>query len=356
MAIDPLYWDETYLLSLIGQTEDYKLEFKGVDTFTNPNTGRPQNNENIAANLTKEVSAFANAEGGTIVIGLKEDKSKPAKAEKLDGVDNTVMDIERLQRIVEHNMSPHLLGMRFRAIPLPVTAPGKNAFLIIVPKGSNAYQSQEKLYYIRSEFECNRLHDTQIRFLMSRGRTMQGLIALKYPQPRIAEKVYQDQISSKVSQVQNSYRNITSSIQEQINKQIAEEQAKVKKELYDEYSFSLELINVGELTIVECYLTLEFLFKNLNIPVGQPSPHGYKHLGVNKIQLSKESFPFSSKEEKVFPGMSVKFSDLGFGVKMPAGRTLRETEAKLKWTLYYDNSPASSEEIILSEVDEFKNI
>lgn len=84
---NPLEWDEAYLQTLIGQPEDYKLEFKAIDLLIDPRTSKPRNNEQIAGNLTKEVSAFANADGGVIIVGMSEDSSKkPAIADKLDGV------------------------------------------------------------------------------------------------------------------------------------------------------------------------------------------------------------------------------------------------------------------------------
>lgn len=369
MSKSPLEWDESDLTKLIGESEDYKLEFKGVEIFFD-RTGRPQNNENIARNLTKEVSAFANADGGVIIIGLSEDTSKPAKANNLDGVDDTIMDIERLQRIVEHNMSPHLPGMRFRAIPLAGTAPVRNAFLIIVPKGSNAYQSKERIYYIRSEFECTALHDTQIRLLMSRGKTMQAEMVLNNKHTQIAEKDYQQTISHIPKRIEAQYQgNNSPSIKNRIKSQIVEETSKIQKNKYDEYNFSLALKNVGELTILECYLTIEFVFIKATerIP-GKPIPHALIHQGQTKSGFKSANYMYSSKEnsfeaekkgkfeaeKKVYPGISVRFPHAGYIVNIPEGKTLAEFGSKLKWTLYYDNFPSNSGEINLS--DEFKGI
>lgn len=57
MSKDPWNWDESDLQALIGQSEDYHLEFKEASLLKS-------DNEATAKNLTKEVSAFANAEGG----------------------------------------------------------------------------------------------------------------------------------------------------------------------------------------------------------------------------------------------------------------------------------------------------
>ena len=371
MSKSPLEWDETYIRSLIGNPEDYKLEFKGIDLLIDPRTNKPKDNNQIAINLTKEVSAFANAEGGTIIIGMSEDNSKkPAVANNLDGVDDTVMDTERLQRIVEHSLSPHLPGITFRAIPLAGTAPVRNAFLIIVPKGSNAYQAKSGIYYIRSQFECNTLHDTQIRLLMSKGRTTQGTMVLQHQHTQMAETIYQRQVNSIRSQFINDYRrDISPSVRQEMERKITESQSRVVREQYDEYQFGLGLKNVGELTIKECSLTIEFLFKEQNVPHGQPVAHAQKHEGQTKSGFTKDNFIFSSQEsvfknrnsttfvpeKKIYPGISVGFPEqVGFIIKIPAGKTLAEFGSKLKWTLYYDNFPSNSGEINLS--DEFKGI
>lgn len=364
MTKQPWDWDESDLKKLIDQPENYRLEFKDDRLLL-------EQSDKIINDLTKAVSAFANTEGGVIVIGLREKTvpgSKAKVADSLHGVELSKMIPESLQRMVEGHLMPRLLGMRFNPVLLAGTSPAKYAYVIYIPKGSNAYQARDKKYYGRSEYESNALDDNYIRLLMSRGRTMQGTIVLQKPQARIAEKVYQDQVNSKISQVQNSYRDITSSLQRQIDKQIAEEQAQVKKELYDEYTFGLELKNVGELTIKECYLTIEFLFNNQNIPDGQPQALAQKHEGQTKSHFAKDSFTFSSEEsnfknktssifipeKKIYPGRSTRFPEPGFLLSIPEGKPLTDFEPKLKWTLYYDDSPPNSGEIDLAK--EFSNI
>lgn len=367
MSKNPLDWDESDLKGLINQSENYHLEFKDIKLITN----NPTNNDPIAKSLTKEVSAFANAEGGTIIIGLAEDNSKPAKANKLEGVELSVMDSEKLQRIVESNFSPHLSGMRFKAIPLSTT-PVTYAFIIIVPQGSNAYQSKERIYYGRSEYECKPLHDTMIRLLINRGRTTQGIMGLQYPQVRRAEDVYQSEMRRIDSGFRRDYRaegGLGSSLQREMEQKIAQEQARTRREPHDEYTFGLQLQNVGELTITECYLILEFLFSPQ--PDNQPVAHAQKHEGQTKSGFTKDNFIFSSQEsvfnnkksstfipeKKIYPGISVRFPEqIGFIVKIPAGQTLEQNDARLKWTLYYDNFPSNSGEIKFTDIDEFRNL
>ena len=64
---EPWNWTKEDLNKLIGQAETIRLEFKQSKIFD-------EARERIAENLTKAVSAFANTEGGTIVIGIGEAK------------------------------------------------------------------------------------------------------------------------------------------------------------------------------------------------------------------------------------------------------------------------------------------
>jgi predicted HTH transcriptional regulator len=63
--------------------------------------------------LSIEVSSLANTEGGDLILGIDEDKkSKPRVAKGIDGVSIRLAP-ERLQQLLEGNVSPYLPGLRF---------------------------------------------------------------------------------------------------------------------------------------------------------------------------------------------------------------------------------------------------
>lgn len=66
MKRHPSEWTEEDLKQLVGQPESFTLEFKESAQCT-PGPG-------FTRSLAKDVSAFANAEGGTIVLGIKENR------------------------------------------------------------------------------------------------------------------------------------------------------------------------------------------------------------------------------------------------------------------------------------------
>jgi hypothetical protein len=168
---EPWNWDKTDLARLIGQSESLRLDFKQSKLFDSPQG-------QILDNLTKEVSAFANTEGGTIVVGIIEDRDRrPFVAKALDdGVDRVKFPPEWLQQVLESNVRPMPAGLRVRAIPLSSAGV---AYIVYVPAGTTAYQAKDYYYYGRSEFESKPLADHEIRLRMFRGKAASGIILVK---------------------------------------------------------------------------------------------------------------------------------------------------------------------------------
>ncbi len=180
---NPSDWTETYLLSLIGQPESITLEFKSGKAFTK----KEAKEKFIKNQLTRAVSAFANSEGGILVIGMEEGpqpkNGEPRLAKQLDGVPigrgNAIESPEQLQQIVDSCISPFLPGLAIRRIRLSGGPPDLFVLVVNVPQGNTAYQAKDNLYYSRSEFENKSLPDHEIRLRMMRGRVAQALLEFR---------------------------------------------------------------------------------------------------------------------------------------------------------------------------------
>lgn len=68
-----------------------------------------QTNDKGKNDITKDVSSFANSDGGIIVYGLSEKDHKPNSISPLDGNGFTK---ERLDQIIA-NIQPHIKGLRY---------------------------------------------------------------------------------------------------------------------------------------------------------------------------------------------------------------------------------------------------
>jgi hypothetical protein len=167
-----LSWTEADLVELIGQTEPIRREFKSGRMFDN----EPENK--WIAKISAEVSALANTEGGELFLGIDEDrKSKPRVATSINGAPVTLAP-ERLQQLIEGNVSPYLPGIRVHRVLLS-SQPNRAVFIVQIPSGSTAYQANDGRYYGRSEFEAKYLPDHEVRLRMSRGKVARGIVLLR---------------------------------------------------------------------------------------------------------------------------------------------------------------------------------
>src|SRR5262245_15236394 len=101
MIKKPIDWTEDDLSLLLGQTESLRLEFKSVRVLDDI--------QKAGWDLAKGVSAFANSEGGTIVIGIEEKEEGRRKtriADRIVGAESTMIKTESLQQTILSNVSP----------------------------------------------------------------------------------------------------------------------------------------------------------------------------------------------------------------------------------------------------------
>lgn len=78
----------------------------------------PERSDKGRAEFLKDVSAFANAEGGTILYGIQEEKGEANKRSglRLDDLDS---EIRRLTQMLEAGIEPRLPSLTFQHLPSP---------------------------------------------------------------------------------------------------------------------------------------------------------------------------------------------------------------------------------------------
>jgi hypothetical protein len=164
-----LSWTEAELGELIGQSKSIRRAFKSGRMFDNETESK------WVAKISAKVSALANTEGGELFLGIDEDRrSKTRVASSIDGAP-VALAPERLQQLIEGNVSPHLPGIRVHRVLLS-SQPNRAVFVVQIPAGSTAYQANDGRYYGRSEFEAKYLPDHEVRLRMSRGKVARGIV------------------------------------------------------------------------------------------------------------------------------------------------------------------------------------
>src|SRR5207245_5939253 len=102
---EPYEWIEADILDLVKDRADESLtlEFKACDSLRN---------KKWREELAKDVSAFANSAGGTIVYGIKENKLTHEAEEIDEGYDPKQINKETLQRVIDSRIHRRIEGIR----------------------------------------------------------------------------------------------------------------------------------------------------------------------------------------------------------------------------------------------------
>ena len=319
-------WSEADVNALIGQSESIRLEFKSGALFGDTSDTK------WVDDISKQVSAFANTEGGELILGVKEEKKGNTRvASGIDGVPTTLAR-ERLQKLIEGNVSPDLLGVRFQVVNL-LRHTDRVVFVIQIPPGSTAYQASDGRYYGRSEFEVKHLRDRDIRLRMSRGRIAQAKVHVRIKKVVLGVD-HERELRAKHADAFEAYK-------------------KNPKDSFARFPELVSLIGSGD---QPDEITYEFVLKN----------DGELTIRDPAVKLSEVCSPgifdgftrdngslpprFDMQGQVVYPGDERDIADSESKFQCRNGVALSEGVCIVKWKIFLDNSPASEGEIDLGAV------
>lgn len=165
MPIDRLDFDnltEGDLVELVaGQVpEGLRIEYKR-DLYGNTDAARRE--------ALKDVSAFANAFGGSLLIGIEEQKGAPVA---LPGIANVNPDdvVLRLDQLVRSGIEPRIQGLRIRAVPL---ASGAHCFALRIPRSwqppHRVIAQNSNRFWIRNSGGAHEASVEELRTLFTLG-------------------------------------------------------------------------------------------------------------------------------------------------------------------------------------------
>ncbi|GAA4786040.1 hypothetical protein GCM10023231_12430 [Olivibacter ginsenosidimutans] len=165
-------FDYNYLQQLIsdGIEESPGLEYKAA--------GALAREDKKVMEITKDVSAFANSNGGILIYGLAEDQMHRHLPGKIDPVNRHVISKEWLEQIINSRIRPRIHGLKIHV----VTIPGSDddvVYILEIPKGETAHQADDRRYYRRHNFSVESLYDHEVRDIMGRQKNPDILIEFK---------------------------------------------------------------------------------------------------------------------------------------------------------------------------------
>lgn len=114
--------------------------------------------------IVKDVSAFANSDGGIIIYGLTEENHKP---KEFDFVDGNVFTKEWLENII-HQVQPHIEGI----IIYPIRNDGnieQSIYVVKIPRSEKApHMARDHKYYKRFNFKSEPMEDYEVKDILHR--------------------------------------------------------------------------------------------------------------------------------------------------------------------------------------------
>jgi hypothetical protein len=163
--------------------------------------------------ISKDVSAFANSDGGVIVYGIKEfnDPTKKYLPESIDPIDRNEISKEWLEQVINSNISPKIEGIEIIPISIDITL-NKVVYIVRIPKSNTAHQAKDNRYYKRYNFESIAMQDYEVRDIMNRKKLPKIELSFKieqfiYEEHSIFPVISTIQIPQSLSQPKKPQRN-----------------------------------------------------------------------------------------------------------------------------------------------------
>ncbi len=153
-------WTKERLVSFITTCteESLSLEYKSGEALADGEKQKPE--------ITKDVSAFANAAGGVLIYGISEFPKKRHFPERLSPIRRSDTSKEWLEQVIQ-TIQPRIDGV----IIHPVVIDEKEdtvCYVVEVPQSHTAHQARDRVYYKRHNFNALPMEDYEVRDIMNR--------------------------------------------------------------------------------------------------------------------------------------------------------------------------------------------
>jgi hypothetical protein len=132
--------------------ESTYLEFKSSNSLDNTDRNKKE--------ISKDISAFANSDGGLIIYGIKENDHK---ADSVDFINGRVITKEWIENVIDSNIKRIIPGLKIFPIRFSNDLE-KTIYIIKIPSSiSSPHMANDNRYYRRANYKILPLEEYEIR-------------------------------------------------------------------------------------------------------------------------------------------------------------------------------------------------
>lgn len=315
-------FDIDYLNQLIanGIEENPELEYKSAIAL--------QRDDKRIMEITKDVSAFANSNGGILIYGIREDQTNKHLPGQIDTVDRKAITKEWLEQILNSRIRPRIHGLK---IHLVAVAEEDVAYILEIPKGETAHQADDKKYYRRHNFMVEPLFDHEIRDIMGRQKNPEIRIGFDIAKQANARKGADGRPTLDDNEPYFYWLNI-----------YAENAGKIYAK-YINVSITLPKMCIKGNTYNQQYNSTEEIKADNKVrDLVEPNAERYYQ---GPIAKPKQYGP--ARHEPLLPGMRVRLKSIQLNEKAT------DPGNNITWTIYADNAEPKTGEIEFGAMRQF---
>lgn len=148
--------------------ENISLEYKQCAALSKTDKAKNE--------ISKDVSAFANSIGGTIIYGIKEDGHIPLRID--NGFDPKEISKEWIESVIESTIHPKIEKVEITPIELKAN-PGICIYVLNIPQSTRApHQASDYRYYKRYNFQSKPMEDYEIKDIANRRAALRPIILI----------------------------------------------------------------------------------------------------------------------------------------------------------------------------------
>jgi predicted HTH transcriptional regulator len=268
--------------------ESIYLDFKGA--------GALDKNDNKKREISKDISAFANSDGGIVIYGVREEDHK---AHSFSFIDGDIYTKEWLEQVISSSIQRHIPDLKIFALRKDGNLQ-QTIYVVKIPKSIEApHLAKDKRFYKRFNFESASMEEYEIRSLYGR---------------RILSKLV---IAGWLVNILKRQR----------------DDARIK------FLFEADIINNGDVTESDYKINVYFenFNKSLNVSWDNYKSH-YDYTWINDKRLKISA----AGKSPIFP--DEKINGIRFNFDIPANGVLDALkDVKIEVRLYYPNGQEKME-------------